>query len=324
MANESLYRSSKNFTLCNWIHDTKSKYFFILINVLQLAIAQTPGQVQGLAIDGIQQWGFSASWQEPLDGNTPVRYDVTIELTNPVREAYEISFEPAADGVYEVGHLYDDSTYSFSVVAVNSDGQAGEAVVESNIVIPPCRICLDTAGPNFFSFNIEPTFSEPIRFVGRSVDATSSTVYPARNLADGISSLFYFQSSSPLIPGVLYEFEVRSESDDALLAASRYRTTPYPVRNLQVGITGLSVTIEYEQPTQIRENSFGYRISYNDAQGNPLERLVATEDTSVEITGLEVGVLYSFEVQSYSGEFGDRTYSTIESQDISIGKYLSA
>ncbi|XP_041453247.1 fibronectin-like [Lytechinus variegatus] len=291
---------------------------FLVFCLVSLAIAQTPGQVRSLAISDIQQWGFSASWQEPLDGNTPVRYNVTIESTNPVREAYEMSFEPASNGVYEVDHLYDSSTYSFSVVAVNSDGQAGEAVVESNIVIPPCRICLDTAGINYFSFIFEPTFSEDSYLVGRSVDATSETEYPPRNLAGGLSSLFYFQLSSPLIPGVLYEFEVRRDSDDVLLAASRYRTTPYPVTNLQVGITGLSVTIEYEQPTQIRENSFGYRISYNDAQGNPLEQLVATEDTSVEIIDLEVGVLYSFEVQSYSGEFGDRTYSTIESQDISI------
>ena len=49
------------------------------------------------------------------------------------------------------------------------------------------------------------------------------------------------------------------------------------------------------------------------------ERFVGSSDTSVVIDGLQAGISYTFEVQTFSGELADRKYSLPATGDIVLG-----
>eukprot|EP00057_Strongylocentrotus_purpuratus_P010499 XP_011664973.1 PREDICTED: fibronectin-like [Strongylocentrotus purpuratus] len=276
---------------------------------MELSTAQIPGPVQNLVINNIQQWGFTAAWDPPNTGNTPEFYNVTITNTN-TNDVYERSLLPNDDGAYEIDHLYDDTTYMFSVVAVNSDGQGGLAVENTGINIPPCQLCLSSAnsGSNFFQLLFPATGVTTI-LSGTSVDASSELTVTPRAIGPTLTSIFYLG----LQGGLLYELQMTDSNTQDIVYSSRYRTVPNPATNLLLSPdSSTSVQVTYEQPIGTQYHKYdGFRITYGDQ-----ERFVGSSDTSVVIDGLQAGISYTFEVQTFSGELADRTYSMPATDDI--------
>ncbi|XP_030843967.1 fibronectin-like [Strongylocentrotus purpuratus] len=282
---------------------------FLLTCLLSLSTAQIPGPVQNLVINNIQQWGFTAAWDPPNTGNTPEFYNVTITNTN-TNDVYERSLLPNDDGAYEIDHLYDDTTYMFSVVAVNSDGQGGLAVENTGINIPPCQLCLNSAteGPSFFRLMFPATGVTTI-ISGTSVDASTRLTGTQRTISPLLTSTFFLG----LQGGLLYELQMTDANTQTIVYSSRYRTVPNPATNLLLSPdSSTSVQVTYEQPIGTQYHKYdGFRITYGDQ-----ERFVGSSDTSVVIDGLQAGISYTFEVQTFSGELADRTYSMPATDDI--------
>ncbi|XP_030846234.1 fibronectin-like [Strongylocentrotus purpuratus] len=198
----------------------------------------------------------------------------------------------------------------FGVVAVNSDDQGGTPVENAGINIPACQLCTssDNVGSNFFQLIFPATGVNTI-LSGRTVDASTELTVAPRAIGPQLTSIFYLG----LQGGLLYELQMTDSNTQAIVYSSRHRTVPNPATNLLLSPdSSTSVQVTYEQPIGTQYHKYdGFRITYGDQ-----ERFVGSSDTSVVIDGLQAGISYTFEVQTFSGELADRTYSNPATGDI--------